>query len=142
MKHDPKWLAYFDEVAQTSANLSKDTTKVGAVLIAGKSVLLSSFNGPPAGVADRPERFVRPRKYLFASHAEQNLIAFAARHGIRTEGKSVYVTHSPCADCAKSIIQAGISCVIIGRGITNMPIESFEAARVMFDEAGVELIEA
>lgn len=119
--------------------MSKDTTKVGAVLVRGKAVLLTAFNGPPAGVEDRPERFERPAKYLFASHAEQNLVAFAARFGICTDGATVVVTHAPCDSCARSLIQAGIKTVVHGTGTTSMPPEQFDAARTMLAEAGVEI---
>lgn len=127
------------QIAQLCATRSKDTTKVGAVLV-GKNneVLLTAYNGPPIGVQDKLERFVRPEKYLWASHAEANLIAFAARNGIRTEGLGVVVTHCPCASCARSLIQAGISWVCFGGGITSMPDTEFDAALTMFDEAGVE----
>lgn len=126
--------------ARLAASASKDTTKVGAALIStnGKSCILDAFNGPPAGVHDHVERFNPPAKYLYASHAEENLIAFAAREGIRTAGCSIIVTHGCCCACARMIIQAGIVCVTAGPGITRMPPEQFEAARQMFEEAGVE----
>ena len=100
-------------------------------------VRLTGFNGPPRGVRDLPERRERPAKYRFTSHAEMNLIAFAAREGIRTKDCTVYVTHRCCSSCARSLIQAGISAVFYGPGTTSMPEEEFEAARIMFEEAGV-----
>jgi dCMP deaminase len=133
-----KWAPYLFGFAEHAAKKSKDSTKVGAVLVGPDSeVLLSAFNGPPMGVEDHPDRFVRPRKYLFASHAEANLIAFAARRGIRTEGCSVYVTHRCCAACSRTLIQAGISYVVHGHGQTSMPDDEFEAAQAMFEEAQV-----
>lgn len=132
------WSNWLAQMALLAARKSKDETKVGALLTdATKVVRLTAFNGPPRGVADRPERFVRPTKYLFASHAEANLIAFAAREGIRTERSSVWVTHLPCASCARTLIQAGIAEVRYGPGTTNMPETEFDAARTMFREAGV-----
>lgn len=133
------WPAYHMGAAQHAATMSKDTTQVGAVLVGrdGKTVLLTAFNGPPADVQDLPERFVRPLKYRFASHGEQNLVAFAAREGIRTEGCTVYVTHHPCSACSRSLIQAGVVYVVYGPGETSMPREEFEAAAVMFREARV-----
>lgn len=47
-----------------------------------------------------------------AVHAEANLIAFAAKHGISLEGATVYTTCAPCLDCAKLLINAGIKKVI------------------------------
>ena len=132
------WDQYLMGFAEHAATKSKDSTKVGAALVADRRVLLTGFNGPPRGVVDTPERRERPTKYLFASHAEANLIAFAARAGVRTEGCTVYVTHHPCAACARTLIQAGVRCVIVGPGTTAMPDEEFEAAAVMFAEAGVK----
>jgi dCMP deaminase len=137
-----EWAEFLYGYAEQAAKKSKDTTKVGAALIApdGKTCLLPAFNGPPAGVRDLPERFERPAKYLYASHAETNAVSFAARLGIRTDGCHLYVTHSCCSACARTLIQAGITKVIYGPGTTSMPSVEFEAARVMFAEAGVEYL--
>lgn len=132
------WTDYLFGFAAHAARKSKDSTKVGAALVGPDGeVRLTAYNGPPKGVDDLPERFERPRKYLFASHAEANLIAFAAREGIRTKDCTVYVTHYPCAACARALIQAGVAEVVIGNGTTSMPPEEFEASAVMFREATV-----
>lgn len=132
-----EWLMGF---AEHAAKKSKDSTQVGAALVGpDREVRLTAYNGPPAGVNDLPERRERPIKYLFASHAEANLVAFAAREGIRTKGCTVYVTHHPCSACARTMIQAGITCVVVGPGTTSMPEEEFSAAATMFSEAGVEV---
>ncbi|MDQ0505962.1 deoxycytidylate deaminase [Xanthobacter agilis] len=133
-----EWMPYLMGFAEHAATKSKDPTQVGAALVGpGNEVRLTAFNGPPHGVKDLPERFERPAKYLFASHAEANLIAFAAREGIRTDGCTVFVTHMPCASCARTMIQAGIKAVFFGAGTTSMPAEEFEASRQMFKEARV-----
>lgn len=134
------WQNYLFGFAQHAATKSKDSTQVGAVLVApnGRTVLLTAYNGPPAGVNDLPERRERPAKYLFASHAEANLVAFAARAGVRTDGCSVYVTHACCSACARTLIQAGIRSVVYGAGTTSMPADEFSAAAAMFAEAGVD----
>lgn len=136
------WPQYLMGFALHASLKSKDSTKVGAVLVGqNNEVLLTGFNGPPIGVQDLPERREkRPEKYLWVSHAEANLIAFAARQGIRTEGCTVYVTHCPCSGCAKALIQAGIKKVVIGNGLTAMPADEFLAAQTMLFEAGVELV--
>lgn len=136
-----RWPAYLMGFARHAASQSKDPTQVGSVLVApdARTVLLTAYNGPPARVRDLPERLERPTKYLFASHAEANLIAFAARRGIRTEGCFVSVTHHPCASCARSLIQAGIRAVAYGPGTTSMPDAEFAAAAVMCREAGLIL---
>lgn len=136
------WNAYYLGFASWAAQKSKDSTKVGAVLVGPDGeVRLTAFNGPPRGVNDTPERLIRPIKYLYASHAEANLIAFAAREGIRTDGCTAYVTHHPCAACARTLIQAGIKHVVIADGTVtgDQWKDEFAAAFTMFREAGVTL---
>ena len=134
------WDDYHMRIAETAALKSKDATKVGAILVGpAREVRLTAFNGPPMGVRDIPERRERPAKYLFASHAEQNLVAFAARIGAPIAGCHVFVTHHPCADCAKALIQAGVASITYGEGQTSMPEAQFTAAHEMLAEAGVTL---
>lgn len=134
------WQDYYMGFAQHAAKKSKDSTQVGAVLVGPEGeIRLTGCNGPPRGVADKPERRERPTKYLYASHAEANLIAFAAREGIRTAGCTVYVTHMCCAACARTLIQAGVREVRFGPGTTSMPASEFDAARFMFAEADVRV---
>lgn len=136
------WHDYFMGFARQASTKSKDTTKVGAVLVGpDNEVRLTGYNGPPRRVRDNiPQRWERPTKYLFISHAEENIVSFAARQGIRTDGCTIYVTHSPCARCARAIIQAGIGRVVFGPGTTSMPDEEFAAAAAMFDEAQVAVV--
>ena len=134
------WDEYYMGFAAHSALKSKDSTKVGAVLVGPDGeVRLTSYNGPPRGVRDFASRRERPMKYLFSSHAEANIVAFAAREGSRTGGCTVYVTHMPCASCARSLIQAGVKSVVYGDGTTSMPPEEFEVAAMMFTEADVKM---
>lgn len=133
------WGEYLMGFAKHAALKSKDSTQVGAALVGpDKEVRLCAYNGPPRGVVDSAARRERPTKYLYASHAEQNLVAFAAREGIRTAGCTVYVTHKPCAACARSLIQAGVAKIVYGPGTTSMPEEEFTASEQMFCEANVD----
>lgn len=135
------WNDYLMGFARHAALKSKDSTKVGAALVGPEGeVRLTGFNGPPKGVTDSAERFERPTKYLFASHAEANLIAFAAREGIATKGCTIYTTHHPCAACARTLIQAGIEHVFYATetfGSGSEMTRELEAAKTMFAEAGV-----
>lgn len=137
-----EWNEYFMRIARAVAEGSTDTTKVGCVIVAGHKgeILSTGFNGLPRGVAERPERLQRPAKYLWTSHAEENAVAFAARRGHSLEGATAYVTHLPCSRCARSLIQAGVSCVMVGAGTTSMPGDEFLAARDMMHEARVRLL--
>lgn len=133
------WTEYFMGFAKHAALKSKDSTKVGAAAVGTRNQILEvGFNGPPRGVLDLPERRERPAKYLFAAHAEANLVATAARE--RLEGSTVYVTHMCCSGCAKSLIQAGVVRVVVGDGTTSMPDDEFEAAKAMFAEADVQVV--
>lgn len=136
----PKWIARFLADAWHKAGWSKDpSTKVGAIAVdADKVVLESGFNGLPRGVEDHPQRMERPAKYLWTAHAEENLVAQAARP--RLKGSTVFVTHLCCNACARMLINAGVSKVVCGDGKTSMPQEQFLVAAQMFEEAGVELV--
>lgn len=136
-----EWAEYLMGFAEHAARKSKDSTKVGAVLVdSDGTVLLNAYNGIPRGVSDLTVRYERPAKYLWCQHSERNLISFAARHGIKTLGLSVFCTHHPCSQCAGALIQAGIGKVVVGTGTTSMPDEEFEAAATMFREAGVKVV--
>lgn len=135
------WNDYFLEMAHLVASKSKDpNTKVGCVIITeDKVVAATGYNGLPRGVADKPERMERPAKYLWTSHAEENAVAQAARVGMPLKGGIAYVTHMPCSRCARTLVQAGVTVVIVDSGTTSMPKEEFEVAMQMFREAGVEV---
>lgn len=134
-----RWHERFLALAREVASWSKDpSTKVGAVAVdASRRVLETGYNGPPRGVVDSPDRMERPAKYLWTAHAEENLVAHAAR--ARLEGATVYVTHLCCNACARMLINAGVAKVVIGPGTTAMPDDVFNTARTMLAEAGVEL---
>jgi dCMP deaminase len=110
------WDEYFISMCYLVAMKSKDpSTKVGAVIVdAGNEVVSTGFNSLPRGANDNvPERFCRPLKQSFMSHAEANAIALAARKGHPTKDCSIYVTWFPCIECSRLIIQSGIKEVII-----------------------------
>ena len=99
------WLA----IAESVSALSKDETKVGALLIGPDGeTILSGYNGPVRGENDQdPE--VWANKGLHVKHAETNLLLTAARLGIRVQGCTLVVTKCPCLDCALNAVQAGIA---------------------------------
>lgn len=135
------WDEHFMDMAILVAQRSKDpSTKVGCVVVSeDKIVVATGYNGLPRGVQDRSERMERPAKYLWTSHAEENAVAQSARVGAKLKGGTAFVTHHPCSRCARSLIQAGVTTVVVGRGKTSMPDEEFEVARIMFKEAGVNV---
>lgn len=105
--------------AKAAAMHSKDpSSQVGAILIGpdGEGGPFG-YNGAPRGCsADEDERFQqRPEKYFWAEHAERNVVFTAARRGFSTLGCTLVVTHPPCMDCARAIVQAGIKQVVTVR---------------------------
>jgi dCMP deaminase len=126
---------------------SKDTsTKIGAIVVGqDNEVVTMGFNGLPRGVNDNvPERNERPEKYLWYEHGERNALYNANRIGVNTKGCRMYTQGIPCADCARGIIQSGITTVIthkmwdetdgVGREQWR---ESAKRSKTMFKEVGV-----
>ncbi|MCL6444796.1 MAG: ComE operon protein 2 [Alicyclobacillus sp.] len=84
---------------------------VGCVIVRDKRIIASGYNGSLKGdvhCVDVGCRIVEGH-CVRAIHAEQNALLQCARFGISTEGADLYVTHLPCLQCTKSIIQAGIA---------------------------------
>lgn len=137
----------FFKVAQFQANLfSKDPhTKVGSMLIAPVSyqILSLGFNGFPRKVGDTlPHRWERPIKYFFCEHAERNSIYNAARSGTSIDNSIAVITMFPCCDCARALIQSGVSTIITIKPDMKCPRwgESFRYSMEMFGEVGTSLI--
>ena len=85
--------------------------QVGALLVKGQMIISGGFNGTPAGfenVCETPEGVTKP----YVLHAEANAITKVARSNNSSQGSTLYVTASPCLECAKLIIQAGITRVV------------------------------
>jgi dCMP deaminase len=104
-----KWDRRFFEVACLVGSWSKDTTKVGSVLVKDKRILSTGFNGMPALVSDDPELYSnRKVKLERIVHAEANAIVQCTVFGLSTLGSTLYSTKFPCLECSKLIISAGI----------------------------------
>ena len=145
-----KWHYRFMELAFLISTWSKDTsTKTGALVVGpDREIRATGYNGLVRGVDDDiPERMERPTKYEFFEHAERNAIYNACLTGTSLKGCTLYATHSPCTDCARAIIQAGIKTVVTNKVIIdeNTPQNTWrdklEYSAQMFKEAGIEYIE-
>ena len=87
--------------------------QVGAVLCQQYRVISTGYNGAPSSMRHCNHQTSDP--CVISIHAEANAIVFAARAGSgSTQGASLYVTHSPCWECAKLVINAGIARVVYG----------------------------
>lgn len=85
--------------------------KVGALIVKGNSIISDGYNGTPSGFENVCEdENNRTKPYVL--HAEANAITKVAKSSNSSEGATLYVTASPCIECAKLIIQAGIKRVV------------------------------
>ena len=103
------------DMAEVIAERSHDAeTKVGAVLInnASGAILATGYNGFVRGANDSILPTARPDKYEYILHAEQNLIANSARHGISMANCSLVCTLSPCKLCMRMLLNCGVTKVI------------------------------
>ena len=85
--------------------------KVGALIVKEKMIISDGYNGTPSGfenVCEDEQNVTKP----YVLHAEANAITKIARSNNSSDGATLYVTASPCIECAKLIIQAGIKRVV------------------------------
>ena len=85
--------------------------KVGAIIVRDKMIISDGYNGTPAGFENVCEDESGMTK-SYVLHAEANAITKVARSNNSSDGATLYVTASPCLECAKRIIQAGIRRVV------------------------------
>lgn len=115
------WQSYFMDLAFTVRERSTCARRqVGAVLVKEKNIISTGYNGSPTGMENcmYMDNCIRAKKginsgelpdYTFASHAEANAIAQAAKSGVSTAGAEIFITNFPCSTCLKLIKQAGVS---------------------------------
>ncbi len=123
----PSWDEYFLNLAKVVRERSNCLRmSVGAVLIKDRRIIATGYNGTPAGVKncfdggckrclERQSKRLKEneRKDLcICVHAEENSLLQSAYHGVSSRGAVMYSTTAPCAQCAKSIINAGISKIV------------------------------
>lgn len=88
--------------------------KVGALIVKEKMIISDGYNGTPSGfenICEDDENKTKP----YVLHAEANAITKIARSSNSSDGSTLYVTDSPCLECAKLIIQAGIKRVVYSK---------------------------
>ncbi|WP_319482856.1 dCMP deaminase family protein [uncultured Draconibacterium sp.] len=85
--------------------------QVGALIVKDKMIISDGYNGTPAGfenICEDEDNKTKP----YVLHAEANAITKVAKSGNSSDGATLYVTSSPCIECSKLIIQAGIKRVV------------------------------
>ena len=88
--------------------------KVGALVVKDKMIISDGYNGTPSGfenVCEDADNVTKP----YVLHAEANAITKLARSNNNSDGSTLYITDSPCIECAKLIIQAGIKRVVFAQ---------------------------
>ena len=87
--------------------------QVGALVVKDQMIIRDGYNGTPSGFENKCEDDTNVT-YPYVLHAEANAITKLARSSNNSDGSTLYVTASPCIECAKLIIQAGIKRVVYG----------------------------
>ncbi len=107
--------------------------KVGAIIVKDSMIISDGFNGTPSGfenVCEDEDGVTKP----YVLHAEANAITKVARSNNSSDGATLYITASPCVECSKLIIQAGIKRVVFNE------LYRITDGIDLLDRAGVECV--
>lgn len=115
----PKFVKYFATIAEETAKLSSAIKlQVGCVIVKDSRILSVGYNGTPAGWDNACEEVVLPNEWVDYEqlktkpevlHAEANALMKLCQSTESSQRATLFVTHTPCMECAKLIYQAGIS---------------------------------
>ncbi len=140
------WDEYFMKIAEVVASMATcDRKHVGAVVVVNKTVVSTGFNGAPRGmphcddVGHELKEMGGRQSCVRTVHGEANALVQAARTGARVEGGTLYTTASPCYDCLKLIINAGIVRVVCKEFYASRYGMSGDMEKFA-KEAGIELV--
>lgn len=143
------WNEYFMAQSELLALRSTCTRlAVGATIVRDKRIIAGGYNGSIAGGVHCIDEgcYVIDHHCVRTIHAEMNAILQCAKFGVATSMADIYVTHFPCLQCCKAIVQAGIKTVYYAHDYKNHPyalelfqqanvhVEKVEAQQVIFDE--------
>lgn len=107
--------------------------RVGALLVKDNMIISDGFNGTPSGFENKCED-EQGVTYSYVLHAEANAITKVARSHNSSEGSTLYVTTSPCMECSKLIIQAGIKRVVFSE------MYRITTGLELLEKAGIEVV--
>lgn len=122
-----------------SENSYCDRRKVGALIVKNHTIISDGYNGTPSGfenVCEDDNNVTKP----YVLHAEANAITKLARSSNNSDGATLYITDSPCLECAKLIIQAGIKRVVFAKkyrlddGIKLLNRANIETVHLLLEE--------
>lgn len=136
----PSWDEYFMDLARLAARRATcPVRQVGSVFVDSESkiVLSTGFNGSPRGMkhcgaACFEREHGQNQGLCKAVHSEANAIASAARMGTKLEGTHLYCTLSPCLNCARLLIQVGVSSITYAESsVYPEPLEELKEANIL-----------
>ncbi|GEN31041.1 dCMP deaminase [Cerasibacillus quisquiliarum] len=144
MKRIP-WDQYFMAQSHLLALRSTCTRlMVGATIVREKRIIAGGYNGSVSGSVHCVDEgcYVVDGHCVRTVHAEANALLQCAKFGVATEGAHIYVTHFPCLQCTKQIIQAGIHTVYYANDYRNDPyaIELFKEANIHVEKVTVDKV--
>ncbi|RFB17584.1 ComE operon protein 2 [Bacillus sp. HNG] len=130
-----KWDQYFMAQSHLLALRSTCTRlTVGATIVRDKRIIAGGYNGSVSGGTHCIDEgcYVVDNHCIRTVHAEMNALLQCSKFGVPTENAEIYVTHFPCLQCTKAIIQAGIKVVYYAEDYKNHPyaIELLEKSKV------------
>lgn len=142
----PSWDEYFIQITELVASRSTCLRRsVGAVIVKNRHILATGYNGAPSGISHCAKTgCIRARMNIPSgqrhelcrgTHAEQNGIVQAAKHGTPIEGATIYVNTKPCSICSKMIINSGI------KRVCYLGDYSDKMSEEMMAEAGIEMVQ-
>jgi dCMP deaminase len=140
----PGWDEYFMEIAHLVSQRSTCLRrKVGAILVKGRRILATGYNGAPSGIDHCGMSGCLRQKMNIPSgerhelcrglHAEQNAIIQAAVFGTSIKGSMLYCTNVPCVVCVKMLINAGVTEIVYSGDYPD------ELAKKMLEESGLKI---
>ena len=117
--------------------------KVGALLVKNNTIIADGYNGTPSGfenecenpIFDEEGNFLDYETKWYVLHAESNALAKVAKSTQSSEGSTLYVTMSPCRECSKLILQAGIKRVVYSESYRD------SAGLDLLKKAGVDVVQ-
>jgi len=142
----PSWDEYFMQIVDAVAKRATcDRGRSGAIIVKDKQILSTGYVGAPSGLPHCDDVGHLLMKHIDedgkesmhcvrTTHAEQNAIVQAAKHGVAINGATLYCTMEPCLACAKMIINAGIK-----RVVCKKRYHAGKLTREFFKQAGVKL---
>ncbi|MFB3895467.1 MAG: cytidine/deoxycytidylate deaminase family protein [bacterium] len=142
----PDWDEYFINISrEVGKRATCDRGRSGAIIVKDKRILCTGYVGAPSGLKHCDEighlyktvyraDGTKSEHCVRTTHAEMNAIVQAARYGIAIDGATIYCRMTPCLDCAKAIINAGIK-----RVVCEKKYHAGQDSEDFFKQAGVKL---